>query len=307
MKKYIALLIIIVVALTLWIWRDKPNSSETQVGAAVYTCDNGREISAIYYENPAKAAPVTPGEPPVPTGSVELSLNGAASTTLPQTISGSGVRFANEDESLIFWNKGNSAIVMHGDNLDPDYENCMTNTNNADNTEQTYTSDTYGFSFDIAAGYTYKEYTDEIIAIGNPVGQDGFDAVAEVNVVKSGGEGGYHSFNDFLFETSRNICAADGPGATIYCDKIMQRESYTTESGLESTRFYLNRVHENLDTGEKAESAFGPLFAFNIAANTPESKFSALVVRPPANLTSGEIDAELVQNIADSVHVDKVN
>ena len=30
---------------------------------------------------------------------------------LPQTISASGARYANEDESFIFWNKGNTAFM----------------------------------------------------------------------------------------------------------------------------------------------------------------------------------------------------
>jgi membrane-bound inhibitor of C-type lysozyme len=298
MKKYIAILIIIALALTVWIWRQK--AEVIQTGSAVYACDSGRTISAIFYEGPAPETPA-PGEPPVPTGSVEISLNGEASTTLPQTISGSGVRFANADESFVFWNKGNSAIIMRNNSMDPDYTNCsdVSATN-------TYTSGKYGFSFDIAGGYTYKEYTDEIISIGTPVGEDGFDAVAEVHVVKSGGEGGYKSFDDFVFESSRNVCAADGPSATIYCDKVQSKEPYTSPNGLEGIAFYLNRVHEDLSTKEKAESAFGPLFSFNITANTPDSKFSALVVRPPANLTAEEINSEMVRKIADSVRIDKV-
>jgi membrane-bound inhibitor of C-type lysozyme len=58
--------------------------------------------------------PIVPknGEPPVPTGSVDITLSDGRSMHLAQTISGSGARYANSDESFIFWSKGTSAIVL---------------------------------------------------------------------------------------------------------------------------------------------------------------------------------------------------
>lgn len=42
---------------------------------------------------------------------VQLELSDGRELTLPQVISGSGARYANRDESFVFWNKGRTAFV----------------------------------------------------------------------------------------------------------------------------------------------------------------------------------------------------
>ncbi len=47
--------------------------------------------------------------------SVALQLSDGRSLNLPQTISGSGARYASSDESIVFWNKGTTAFLTeHG-------------------------------------------------------------------------------------------------------------------------------------------------------------------------------------------------
>jgi membrane-bound inhibitor of C-type lysozyme len=43
---------------------------------------------------------------------------------LPRTISGSGARYANNDGSIVFWNKGDSAFITQNDEIILD--NCVT-------------------------------------------------------------------------------------------------------------------------------------------------------------------------------------
>jgi hypothetical protein len=43
---------------------------------------------------------------------------------LKQTLSADGARYANSDESLIFWNKGNGALVLE-DGKEKDFTNCV--------------------------------------------------------------------------------------------------------------------------------------------------------------------------------------
>lgn len=81
--------------------------SQNILASVVYSCDAGRSISATYYEE-----------------AVEISLDGGSSVTLPQTISASGARYANPDESFIFWNKGNEALIMRDNVMDLTYSNC---------------------------------------------------------------------------------------------------------------------------------------------------------------------------------------
>ena len=94
------------------------------IATVTYLCDENKTISASYYETPTNEAP-SPEGPPVPTGSVDLILGDMASVTLKQTISGSGVRYANADESFVFWNKGEDAMVMRDGEMDPVYSHCI--------------------------------------------------------------------------------------------------------------------------------------------------------------------------------------
>jgi hypothetical protein len=174
-----------------------------------------------------------------------------------------------------------------------------------DNKTLVYANSVYGFSFEIPEGYEYNKYTEEIISVGHKT-EGGFDSSAEVQVSMSGGEGGYQSFDAFLFDSTKNMCAADGPRETIYCDRIIQEQPFETSLGLSGTVFYQNRVTKNLETGEEETDAFGPIFAFNIQANTPGSKFSALIVRAPSNLRPADVNSELIRQIAESIKIDKI-
>ncbi len=95
----------------------------TFLTAVTYSCDEGRTITASYYEGP-EAPEAAPGEMPTPTGSVDVAIGDEATTTLSQTISADGIRYASADESLVFWSKGDSALVMRDNSMDLDYTNC---------------------------------------------------------------------------------------------------------------------------------------------------------------------------------------
>jgi membrane-bound inhibitor of C-type lysozyme len=136
---WIALIVVVVIALGAWAYLSAPAAqgpaaaARTLSSTVVYACDGGKSITAAYYEGPAAPAPA-PGEPPAPSGSVDVSIGGAATTTLAQTISADGTRYSDGDpqlaqgtpgaESLVFWSKGDSALIMRGNQMDLDYTNC---------------------------------------------------------------------------------------------------------------------------------------------------------------------------------------
>jgi membrane-bound inhibitor of C-type lysozyme len=97
-------------------------ASRTPVNTVVYRCDNGKSITAAYFEG--VDIPVVEGEMPNPTGSVDVSLDGGASMSLNQTLSASGIRYGNNDESFVFWSKGQEALIMRNNQMDLDYTNC---------------------------------------------------------------------------------------------------------------------------------------------------------------------------------------
>ncbi len=127
------------------------------VATASYYCNGGKTITAAYYRGAPAPAPA-PGQPPVPTGSVVLTLSDGRSMTLPQTISASGIRYANADESFVFWSKGNGALVLEN-NQEKSYIGCVAAAPEPAGASlpQVYANGADGFSIRLPAGYTTDE------------------------------------------------------------------------------------------------------------------------------------------------------
>ena len=77
---------------------------------AKFMCDDGKSIAAIFI-NGAKS-------------SVKLTLSDGRALALPQVRSGSGARYANANESVVFWNKGDTAFI--DENGKSTYSGCST-------------------------------------------------------------------------------------------------------------------------------------------------------------------------------------
>jgi membrane-bound inhibitor of C-type lysozyme len=77
------------------------------IAAVKYVCAGGKTIAATYY-----------------TDKVEIALSDGRAMSLPQAMSGSGIRYANADESFVFWSEGKTAFVTEGDPNNPTYADC---------------------------------------------------------------------------------------------------------------------------------------------------------------------------------------
>lgn len=77
---------------------------------AVFTCDDDKTITATFKDGASS--------------SVDLVLFDGTAVSLPRAVSGSGARYANEDESIVFWNSGNTAFLE--ENGTQTYSNCET-------------------------------------------------------------------------------------------------------------------------------------------------------------------------------------
>jgi hypothetical protein len=75
---------------------------------ALFRCEAGRTVQAVFSNG------TTP--------SVSLLLSDGRRLVLPQTRSGSGARYANADESIVFWNKGDTAFI--DETSQPGYRGC---------------------------------------------------------------------------------------------------------------------------------------------------------------------------------------
>lgn len=77
------------------------------INDVVFLCDEGKSIHALFYGR-----------------AVQVQLPESPRMFLVQTISGSGVRYANTDESFVFWNKGDQALIMRDNQMDLSFKNC---------------------------------------------------------------------------------------------------------------------------------------------------------------------------------------
>ncbi len=90
-------------------------------------------INAAFYAGTSTPS-TNPNQPPIPGGSVALTLSDGRSMTLPHTISADGGRYANAGESIVFWNTGDTAFIT--ENNVKTYTNCSTPSGNSTTTAQ---------------------------------------------------------------------------------------------------------------------------------------------------------------------------
>jgi len=73
-----------------------------------FVCAENKVINADFYKN-----------------FVHLEFGLQKTLYLPQTISASGARYANSDESIVFWNKGDTAFITEGDPNNVTFKDCV--------------------------------------------------------------------------------------------------------------------------------------------------------------------------------------
>lgn len=238
-----------VVAITLlgaWIFVD--NSTQTilpvtKSQTVTYSCDQGKTITVTYIEGPEAAKPA-PGEPPVPTGSAEISLNGQSTSTLHQTISADGARFANKDESLVVWNKGDQVMVLRSDAVDLEYRNC-TEQHAFDGKNTTFTIDgqsvtlVNGVSEVLAAPGSASKTTTRYFgneAVGDLTG-DGISDTAFLVTQDSGGSGVFY----YAVVAMKTTDGYKNTNAFFVGDRIAPQSNYIPKNSQELQVNYAER------------------------------------------------------------------
>jgi membrane-bound inhibitor of C-type lysozyme len=158
----IALVAIAVITAVAILRAEAPATGQpVQISAVSYYCKGDATITAVYYQSENKPAP-NPGQPPVPGGSVALVLSDGRTMTLSRTYSASGIRYANADESFVFWSKGDGALALEN-NEEKSYIGCIAAAPEPEGLSQVYANSDAGFSLRLPAGavidesYRYQE------------------------------------------------------------------------------------------------------------------------------------------------------
>ena len=148
-----AVIVVLVLLLVVIYYSQSPKQPvvQSEVTTAQYVCAGPHTITAAYYPGTPAPAP-QPGQPPIPTGSVTLTLDDGRALTLQRTLSADGARYANADESIVFWNKGNGITITEGSQQM--YLGCMQVASDPGGLPGVYENGTEGFSLRYPTGYT---------------------------------------------------------------------------------------------------------------------------------------------------------
>ena len=133
----------------------------TPISTVQYICNNKKTIDASFYEGTPATSTTATNTPPMPTGTVDLTLSDGRTLTLKQTISADGARYEDTTENFIFWSKGNGAFVTDkGD--EKNYWGCVASAPATDALPNVYHDGHNGYTiryFDdwtIDSAYTYR-------------------------------------------------------------------------------------------------------------------------------------------------------
>lgn len=100
----------------------KAPSPDAPMSTARYQCQQNKTIVADFYDGKSSAGP---DGRPIPGGRVVVQLSDGRKFSLPQTLSGSGIRYADSSGTFVFWSKGDTAFVEEGTSQTVTYRDCV--------------------------------------------------------------------------------------------------------------------------------------------------------------------------------------
>lgn len=87
-----------------------------------YQCQGNKTIVADFYDG--KSSVGSDGRP-IPGGRAVVQLSDGRKFSLPQTLSGSGIRYADPSAAIVFWSKGDTAFLEEGPSQTVTYRDCV--------------------------------------------------------------------------------------------------------------------------------------------------------------------------------------
>jgi len=85
---------------------------------------------------------------------VDLTLSDGRTMSLPQAQSGSGIRYTNPGEAIVFWSKGNTAFITEGADKKETYAGCIVVAAAPGENWATFASADEGFSLRFPRSYS---------------------------------------------------------------------------------------------------------------------------------------------------------
>lgn len=155
--------------------KHQKTNEQPPTGRVLYGCYEKKSITADYKEGTS---------PSSINGSVHLRLSDGREMVLPRTKSNNGVRYANADQSLVYWVKGDHVFILEN-NTNINYANCVRIPDSPAGVAfpLVYSSSDGDFSLRLPAGYvTDEEYKYQAFGPGKDI--DGVKFTIPVTLVK---------------------------------------------------------------------------------------------------------------------------
>ncbi len=233
MRKYklsiiIAIIIAIITAIFVLKSEQQKIIKESLLNSLIYSCDGGKTITAQLYEG--EAASTTPGMPPTPGGIANIKLSDERNMTLRQTISADGVRYTNEDESFVFWSKGDSALVLEN-GAEKNYMNCAVKFQHISDSPKNGTYTINGEQITLVSGVSETEAAPGSASkittkyFGNEaygdINGDGVDDTAFILTQDTGGSGTFF----YIVAAIKTSGGYSGTNAVLLGDRIAPQQT----------------------------------------------------------------------------------
>lgn len=164
------------------------------------------------------------------------------------------------------------------------------------NSLHNYTNKEYNYQFWFPGNYTLNDEYPNYLLLKKPSSPQ-YDWTFKVDTYQN--ETG-KNFQDFITNQLMLNCAADGPNASLSCDKVLSQEPFVTTSGLAGYQMYLNQV--SVKNGVTTNAKIGPYYVFDISKET-DNRAQAINFYPAnfVDLPKTDLnDAAVLESIAKS-------
>jgi hypothetical protein len=166
-----------------------------------------------------------------------------------------------------------------------------------------YRNETYGYTFSYPDGYVVRDFSPEMVSIGNELGGVFISAVDVIVAQQTPEEAAQTTtFDTFVHTRAQSMCASSGPSGNTTCTGIDLVQSKTTAGNIRGQVFYLRARDDLIATGDTVEYGKGPVYAFDLSGNVPTNA-GALMVMNPVTRNADTVNTELLNAVVESLSI----
>lgn len=200
-----------------------PGGMETPSASLFYACNDNKTVEAEIFDTHAK-----------------VGLSDGRNLDLAKKTTTDGDRYANADESIVFWRKTNGALILEN-NQEKSFIGCVLVKANPGDVDEVYQNGTEGLSMRYPTGFTLdKNYTYQALGPGKSIAGAKFTIPASLTSGTNLSDDSYISIES-LPNTSNcnaNLFLEDGtPAATTVTDAGVTYSKATATGAAAGNRY----------------------------------------------------------------------